>query len=201
MEFSRARILEWVALPLSRGSSQPRDRTQVFHIAGGFFTSWATRKPSCCKWCKLAKGVDCFSDLWKTDRRLTNEMKSIFSLAPEELLRQGRSNKCCVLPSWSWLAADVVFCLHGADWQLMLSSAFMELIGSWCCVLPSWSWLAADFGLEVSCIFWASYGSWLMPFIPSPMHFLSLCIPEFLTYVIFQVLWVELYPVKLVCES
>ena len=122
MKFSRARILEWVALPLSRGSSQPRDRTQVFHIAGGFFTSWATRKPSCCKWCKLAKGVDCFSDLWKTDRRLTNEMKSIFSLAPEELLRQGRSNKCCVLPSWSWLAADVVFCLHGADWRLTLAS-------------------------------------------------------------------------------
>ena len=26
----------------SRGSSQPRDRTQVSHIAGGFFTSWAT---------------------------------------------------------------------------------------------------------------------------------------------------------------
>ena len=28
------RILEWVAMPSSRGSSQPRDRTQVFHIAG-----------------------------------------------------------------------------------------------------------------------------------------------------------------------
>ena len=33
-----ARILEWVAMPSSRGSSQPRDRTQVSHIAGGFFT-------------------------------------------------------------------------------------------------------------------------------------------------------------------
>ena len=38
------RILEWVAFPFSRGSSQPRDRTQVSRIAGGFFTSWATRK-------------------------------------------------------------------------------------------------------------------------------------------------------------
>ena len=37
----QARILEWVAFPFSRGSSQPRDRTQVSHIAGGFFTSWA----------------------------------------------------------------------------------------------------------------------------------------------------------------
>ena len=30
----QARILEWVAFPFSRGSSQPRDQTQVSHIAG-----------------------------------------------------------------------------------------------------------------------------------------------------------------------
>ena len=41
----QARILEWVAVPFSRGSSQQRARTQVSHIAGLFFTSWATRKP------------------------------------------------------------------------------------------------------------------------------------------------------------
>ena len=35
----QARILEWVAFPFSEGSSQPRDQTQVSHIAGGFFTS------------------------------------------------------------------------------------------------------------------------------------------------------------------
>ena len=40
----QARILEWVAFSFSRGSSQPRDRTQVSHIAGRFFTSWATRE-------------------------------------------------------------------------------------------------------------------------------------------------------------
>ena len=33
----QARILEWVVVPFSRGSSQPRDRTQVFLIAGRFF--------------------------------------------------------------------------------------------------------------------------------------------------------------------
>ena len=38
----QARILEWVAFPFSRGSSQPRKRTGVSCIAGGFFTSWAT---------------------------------------------------------------------------------------------------------------------------------------------------------------
>ena len=40
----QARILEWVAFPFSRGSSQPRDQTQVSHSAGRFFTSWATRE-------------------------------------------------------------------------------------------------------------------------------------------------------------
>ena len=36
------RILEWVAYPLSRGTSQARNRTRVSCIAGGFFTSSAT---------------------------------------------------------------------------------------------------------------------------------------------------------------
>ena len=40
----QARILEWVAVPFSRGSSQPRDRTQVSCVAGGLFTSWTTRE-------------------------------------------------------------------------------------------------------------------------------------------------------------
>ena len=35
----QARMLEWVAFPISRGSSQPRDKTQVSHIAGEFFIS------------------------------------------------------------------------------------------------------------------------------------------------------------------
>ena len=40
----QARILEWVAFPFSRGSSQPRDETQVSSTAGRFFTSWTTRE-------------------------------------------------------------------------------------------------------------------------------------------------------------
>ena len=35
----QAKILEWVAFLFSRGSCQPREQTQVFRIAGGFFTS------------------------------------------------------------------------------------------------------------------------------------------------------------------
>ena len=34
------RIVEWVAYPFCRGSSQPRNQARVCGIAGGFFTSW-----------------------------------------------------------------------------------------------------------------------------------------------------------------
>ena len=40
----QTRILEWVAFPFSRGSSQPRGQTQVPHVAGRFFTSSAIRE-------------------------------------------------------------------------------------------------------------------------------------------------------------
>ena len=40
----QTRILEWVAMPSSRGSSQPRDQTQVSCIADGFLTVWVTRE-------------------------------------------------------------------------------------------------------------------------------------------------------------
>ena len=39
-----ARTLEWVTFPLGWGFSQLRDRIQVSHIAGRFFSSWATRE-------------------------------------------------------------------------------------------------------------------------------------------------------------
>ena len=40
----QARILEWAAYSISRGSSRPRNQTRVSCIAGGFFTSWDTRE-------------------------------------------------------------------------------------------------------------------------------------------------------------
>ena len=40
----QARVLEWGAIAFSRGSSQPRDRTQVSHIAGRRFNLWTTRE-------------------------------------------------------------------------------------------------------------------------------------------------------------
>ena len=48
----QARILEWVAISFSRGSSRPRDQTQVSHIAGSLFTDQVFRKDT---WSPLIK--------------------------------------------------------------------------------------------------------------------------------------------------
>ena len=45
----QAKILWCVAIPFYRGSFWPRDRTQVSHIAGRFFTDWVTREAHFCK--------------------------------------------------------------------------------------------------------------------------------------------------------
>ena len=84
----QARILEWVAFSFSRGSSQPKDQTQISRIAGGFFTSWATTE-AWEYWGRLAfpfssrysqprswTGVSCIAwKLWLT----------LFSWAPKSL--------------------------------------------------------------------------------------------------------------------
>ena len=62
MGILQASILEWVAMPSSRGSSRPRNRTRVSCIAGGFFTSWATRdvdgpEDHCTEWSKSEKQI------------------------------------------------------------------------------------------------------------------------------------------------
>ena len=44
LEILQTRTLEWVVIFFSRGSSQPRDRTQVSHITGRLFTVWATKE-------------------------------------------------------------------------------------------------------------------------------------------------------------
>ena len=40
----QAKIMEWVAILFSRGSSQPRDQTQVSCISGRFFSIWVIRE-------------------------------------------------------------------------------------------------------------------------------------------------------------
>ena len=47
----QARILEWVAVPFSKGSSQTRDQTQVSRIAGRYSTNWSYQEsPRILEW-------------------------------------------------------------------------------------------------------------------------------------------------------
>ena len=63
LEILQARILDLVACPFSRGSSQHRNRTQVSHVAGRFFTSWATMEAKIGEgWC-LKQGVENIKEL------------------------------------------------------------------------------------------------------------------------------------------
>ena len=65
MGILQARILEWVAIPFSRGSSQPRDRALVSRIAEGFFTVWATREALTLIFlCNRCYGVCVLSCVW-----------------------------------------------------------------------------------------------------------------------------------------
>ena len=61
----QARILERGAIPFSRGSPPPMDRTQVFCIAGKFFSVWATRKPLSSKLiiCKMFPMTSIFENI------------------------------------------------------------------------------------------------------------------------------------------
>ena len=87
------RTLEWVAYPFSRGSSQPRNRTRLSCIAGGFFTSWATREaqkhrsPYLLK--KLFRGLF-LREIQRNKRKKVKEDIScrIFTTAPSWELRE-----------------------------------------------------------------------------------------------------------------
>ena len=93
----QARILEWVAFPFSRGSSQPRDRTQVSHIAGGFFTSWITREAH--KWLSVHKFGGCI------------EIKSIHKLCVSEWDEHPRLSELK-----KWIAIDLHRCAKAATY-------------------------------------------------------------------------------------
>ena len=70
----QARIMEWVAIPFSRGPSQPRDWTQVSCIADRFFTIWATRET------QMKKEQVYFPHLWnKLEVPLTTQVQLLLS--------------------------------------------------------------------------------------------------------------------------
>ena len=63
---SQARMLKWVVISSSRGSSRPRDQIHISHLAGRFFTAKPLGKPlryGCCCCCLVAKSCPTLCDL------------------------------------------------------------------------------------------------------------------------------------------
>ena len=99
------RILEWVPYLFSRGFSQPRNRTRVSCIAGGFFTSWATREAHMLS--KLSQFL-----------LAPQSLSSAAGIAPSLVQPRPRTGICCIFsaPPWrpcfslEWVC-QVFFCL------------------------------------------------------------------------------------------
>ena len=88
----QARILEWIAFPFSRGSSWPRDWTQVSCIAGGFFTIWTTREASCCNVDAYKVFLKKSKELWdkfnKSECQFKIQLSSKYVLKREKMDRR-----------------------------------------------------------------------------------------------------------------
>ena len=72
MGILQARIMEWVVMPSSRGSSQTRNGTRVFCIVGGFFLPAELPGKPCCQMLKCSSGISpiWLGLLWRLDRVL-----------------------------------------------------------------------------------------------------------------------------------
>ena len=108
----QVRILEWVAIPFSRGSSEPRSQTQVFRIVSRLFTIWATREAQYC--------VSPFHD---------KEMKPFFPSLPfkkkkkkkkkgKQKKRKGKNLVTCTTEAWSQVKWDCLLSLTSFPDQL-----------------------------------------------------------------------------------
>ena len=65
----QVRILEWVPIPFSKGSFQPKDRTHVSQISGRFSTIWATREAH-------------LNEKWKWSRSVVSDSSRPHGLTP-----------------------------------------------------------------------------------------------------------------------
>ena len=105
----QARIPEWVTISFSRGSSRPRNQTQVSRIGGRHFNLWATRDSESITTIKASGGdgipVELFQILkddamkvldstcqqvWKTQQWPQDWKRSVFILIP----KKGNAKEC-----------------------------------------------------------------------------------------------------------
>ena len=122
----QARILEWVAISFSRGSSRPRDHTWVSRIAGRCFTLWATREALTAKndlWIDLLRGHGALlPKLWSSCREALSPLGEI----PSSLVPEPSPSRLSCLPS---------NCSFSVFWGLS-SSAWPQNVGTLHSSLP-----------------------------------------------------------------
>ena len=80
-EILQGKILEWVAIPFSRGSSLSRDQTQVSYIAGGFLTVWAAREAHRVVTCTQFS-VPLMILIWQMDHKCQTKKSLIYWTIP-----------------------------------------------------------------------------------------------------------------------
>ena len=80
----QARVLEWIAISFSKGSSRPRDRAQVSRVGGRRFNLWATREG--------------FLGGSAVENLPANAEELVWSLGQEELLGKEMATYSSILP-------------------------------------------------------------------------------------------------------
>ena len=130
-QISQTRILEWVAISFSRGSSQPRDRTWVSCIVGRFFTSKPPRKPSPPSEVLLTvgdrseffKGTMCYSVAW-LKWYLLPRMSCLRTFSWLILTKSGFRQDIC---------SSTEHCLHLQLGPSALCASSIRVLASLCC--------------------------------------------------------------------
>ena len=114
----QGRILEWVAIPFRRGSSQPRDQTWVSCIAGRFFTFWAKNKKELCYKLgfhineRVTRNAETHRNTdWilgdQLELRASSSSKDSFEWEYLENMFSEPSYKCTRVPSTHWSREEV----------------------------------------------------------------------------------------------
>ena len=158
----QARVLEWVVISFSRGSSQPRDQTQVSCIAGRHFTVWATREA------QLSEALDKYDlkgCLWiRCDFRPLSLPLANGVQWQQRLSRRARIILCHIDSTWE-------HCIFKAD--LLFWFSLFE-VNSQMCWFPLGDWNLNFFGSQDKwtfyCCFCGSLSTALMGCICSQMR-------------------------------
>ena len=117
----QARILEWVAISFSRGSSRPRNQIWVSHIVGRRFTIWATREVQILEWVALP-----FSRGSSQPRDWTQVSCLAGSFFTSWATREAhKSCTCCYL--WYIWTFSMLFCFFAYYFSLFFSNLAFPL--------------------------------------------------------------------------